>query len=263
MKYFVLSFLLILSLVSNGQDTLKIKKDYKGLLIGISVSPDYCNRILSSPYDGTFYSSFINLRDDMEKYKIGFTGGININYDVSKNLGFEIGVQYSNKGYSTKAIELTYGDAIDPRFGFTYDSLQPNTITNSSPVKNIKFVDNLIYLDIPARAILNFGKNKIRFITSFGITTNILLEATTTTVSEYENGETKSTTQDQPYEYKTLGISPTFSIGAAYKISNKFKLTAEPTVRYGLLNINDAPITVNLWSIGFNVGFYYVLKKQP
>ncbi|HQW21968.1 MAG TPA: outer membrane beta-barrel protein [Bacteroidia bacterium] len=259
----LITFILIsISIVSNGQDTLnsKSKRKFDRLLIGANISPDYCNRVLSTSNEGTVYSDLIKATDNRETYKLGYTAGINICYNISKKVGLEIGVQYSNKGFSTKKLTLTYGDAIDPRFGFVYDTIEPNTATNTSPLKYLTFVDNYIYLDIPVRAIFNFGKKKIRFTTSIGVTTNILFNATTTSVAEYENGETKRTTHDQPYEYKTLGISPTFSIGADYKISNKFKLTAEPTIRYGLLNIINAPITANLWSAGFNVGCYYALN---
>ncbi len=262
MKDLILFFLLVLSIATNAQDSLKQKAnaEYDRLLIGINISPDYCNRILNSSSSGIFYSDFISTRDNIETYKIGYTYGINICYNISKKVGFEAGLQYSTKGYSTKELTFVFGDMIDPRFGFDYGPAPDSPVISTSQFKSLKFIYNYNYLDIPVRAIFNFGRNKIHFISSIGVTTNILINSTSTSDSKYEDGSIIRTTQKQPYDYKTFGLSPTFSLGADYKISNKIKLTAEPTIRYGLLNIINAPITANLWSVGFNVGCYYALN---
>jgi hypothetical protein len=49
------------------------------------------------------------------------------------------------------------------------------------------------------------------------------------------------------------------SAGAEYKIKNKMYVRIEPTFRYGVLKIIDAPVTAYLWNAGLNMGFYYRL----
>jgi hypothetical protein len=110
------------------------------------------------------------------------------------------------------------------------------------------------------RAIFNFGEKKIHFVMSIGVSTNIFLKATQTSIFEYENGNTKHQTQDQQYDYKTLDISPIISAGVDYRVSNKINLRAEPTFRYGLLKIINTPITAYLWNGGLNITCYYALK---
>lgn len=247
---------MMISLAAFGQDTLKSKvsTEFKRLLFGVNVSPDYCYRTLKNNDGSSTSSMIIDLLNKNEEPKIGYTAGLNICYNISKHLGFEVGAQYSNKGYAFKKSDLTFGDVIDPRYGFVY-----NSNGSAGPTK-VKFLYNYIYLDVPVRAIFSFGEKRIHFVTSIGITTNILLNATQTSVLEYENGDTKHETNDQQYNFKTLDISPTVSVGVDYKISNKINLRVEPTFRYGLLKIIDTPITAYLWSGGLNITCYYAIK---
>lgn len=247
---------MMISLAAFGQDSLKSKvsTEFNRLLFGVNVSPDYCYRTLSNNDGSSTSSMIIDLRNDKEVAKIGYTAGLNICYNICKHLGVEVGVQYSNKGYAFKKSDLTFGDMIDPRYGFVYP------VYNSIVPSKIKFIDNYIYVDVPMRAIFSFGEKRIHFVTSIGVMTNILLKATQTSVVEYENGDTKRQTQDQKYDFKTLDISPTVSVGLDYKISSKINLSVEPTFRYGLVKIIDTPVTAYLWSRGLNITCYYSLK---
>jgi hypothetical protein len=200
--------------------------------------------------------SIIDLRNRYEAPMFGYSGGVNILYQFSKHISAEAGVQYSKKGYAMKTHDLYFGDPIDPRNGITYT----NPGGNSSGLVNIKTRYNHHYLDIPVRALFTIGKKRMRFSSSIGITTNIPLKATQTTIIEYEDGDTKRTTNDQLYKFNRLNISPTVSIGVDYQLSEKFSLKAEPTFRYGLIKIIDTPVTAYLWSGGMILSCYYKLR---
>ena len=192
--------------------------------------------------------------NDLETFKIGYTAGLNVCFKVTNKFSVEAGLQYSNKGYSFKMQELVYGDMIDPRYGFIYLTNGP-----TGPTK-LKFVYNYHYFDIPIRAILCFGNKKLKLITSAGITTNLLVNATTTSISTYEDGNIVRKTSDQAYNYKTLNLSPSISAGIIYSINDKIHLQAEPTLRYGILKIIDSPVTAYLWNSGLNISIYYAVK---
>ncbi len=247
---------MLISLLSFGQDTLKLNvtPSYKRFLIGINISPDYCYRTLESTNGSSISNEIIELRDKDEIFKIGYTAGFNFCYNISKKFGIESGVHYSNKGFAFKASNLTFGDMIDPRYGFVYTS------NGTVGPKKIKFVYNYHYLDVPIRAIFIFGEKRIHFVASLGVTTNILINATQTSVFEYEDGDIKRNTIDQPYEFKTLNLTPTISVGMDYKISERINFRVEPTFRYGLLRIIDTPVTAYLWSGGLNITGYYAIK---
>lgn len=246
----------IISLTSIAQDTLKTKGStaFKRMMFGVNSSPDYCFRTLNNNGGNAMASTVFDLRNKSEEYKIGYTAGLNACYNFSKRFGIELGVQYSNKGYTYHMSDLSFGDLIGSGTGIVY-----STTTGQVPVE-AKYRYNFIYLDVPARAIFHLGAKKIRFVASVGVTTNILLKATLTSVSEYEDGNTKRETYDQEYDFKSLNISPTISAGLDYSINNKLNLRAEPTFRYGLLAIIDAPITAYLWNAGMNITCYYALK---
>jgi hypothetical protein len=250
----------ILSIVAFGQEIEKSKSssDLKRIHLGVNISPDYCNRILKNNKRDPIISSINDNRDKQEQ-KLGYSLGTNLCYNYSKDLGIELGFQYSNKGYMNrlKAAEIPLG--LDPNNQIYGIIATPNGLVTGVDI--VKYIYNLHYLDIPFRAILSFGKKRIRFVTSVGITTNIFLKATQTQVLEFENGDIKRyEPQDWERDYKTFNISPTVSIGLDYKISNKLNLRVEPTFRYGLLKISDASISNYLWSGGFNIICYYVLK---
>jgi Outer membrane protein beta-barrel domain len=256
MKQLLILALILLSNVGFGQETKETKSldNGKRLFIGANVSADYCYRTLKNDYGGSIGNLIIDLRNDTEVPKLGYTAGLDLCYNIHKNIGIELGVQYSNKGYSFSSLDLYYGDMRDDRYGFTYDSNGA-----SSPI-NIKIIYNHIYFDVPLRAILSFGEKKVRFVTSIGVATNILLKATNTIILEYQNEDTKKQTQELNYDFNKVNFSPMISIGVDYKVGKKINLRAEPTFRYGVLKIIDAPIAGYLWNSGLNISCYYTLN---
>ncbi len=255
-NYFILVFAILFSYSAFSQDTLTLQEtsEFKRLAIGVNISPDYCYRTLKNNNGNSTSDMIIDLREESEGPKLGYTAGLNAGYNFSKKWGVEMGIQYSNKGYEFKNSALTFGDMIDPRYGFVYTSNGAATPTHA------KFVYHHHYLDVPVRVLYRFGKKRLHFVTSVGITTNILLNATMTSVVKYGNEDAKRQTYDQPYDFNPFNISPTISVGVDYKINNKINLRAEPTFRYGLLKITDTPVTATLWSGGLNFSCYYLLK---
>jgi len=247
---------LFLSLAAFGQENsgTTSRTAIHRLLLGVNVSPDYCYRTLKNNDGSSLASMIIDVRDESEVYKIGYTAGFNLCYTLTKKLGIELGVQYSNKGYAFKNSALIFGDAIDPRYGIV-------TLPNSSATPTKAHITyNHHYLDVPVRAIFSFGKKRIHVVASLGVTTNILLSSTQTSTLEFANGDTQSETYDQQNDFNSLNISPSISLGADYRISNKINLRVEPTFRYGLLKISDTRVTAYLWNAGMNVTCYYALN---
>ena len=117
-----------------------------------------------------------------------------------------------------------------------------------------------LYWCIPLKCILTTGNKKLRFISSFGITTNVLVKASTTNISTFIDGKKTKTTQQSNETYNSINLSPTFSLGAEMRIKNRSFIRIEPTFRYGILNIIDAPITAKIWNAGLNINYYFGLK---
>lgn len=254
MKLTTSLFAIIITANAFGQE---IKKDtptadFKRVQVGANFSPDYCFRMLKNNDGSSISEDILKSRNSNESPKLGYSAGLNLIFNLREKIGIEIGVQYSNKGYQIKMDDLTFASMIDPRHGFVYNTSGPK------PTK-VKFIYNDNYLDIPLKVNFIFGKRKIRFITSAGATTNIFIKATTTGVIEYADGSHTRKTQSSSVDYNKLNISPFISTGINWKLNSRNNLRFEPTFRYGVLKIIDAPVTGYLWNAGLNIGYYFGL----
>jgi len=238
MKQLLILVTILGSLTVLGQNTNPTQK----ILIGFNFSPDYSFRTLKNKGGGTSTELVIKSRNDIEVAKLGYTTGFNICFNFSQLVGFETGIQFSNKGYKTKNQDLVY--------------FPPNP---SLPTK-AKTIHAYQYIGIPLKAKFTFGKNKVRFLSSMGCMANFLLNVKQANNFEYPNGRTEKKTQSTTSGFKKVDISAIISIGIDYKLNNKIHLLADPTLRYGVLKTKDAPVTENLWNAGMNIGFYYALK---
>jgi outer membrane protein with beta-barrel domain len=238
MKQLLILITTLASLTAQGQDTKPTQK----ILIGFSFSPDYSSRTLKNNDGSTSSDLVIKSRNDIEVAKFGYTTGLNVCFNFSQLVGFETGIQFSNKGYKTKSQDLIY--------------FPPSP---SSPTK-AKTTYSYQYIGIPLKVKFSFGKSKVRFLSSIGFMTNLLLNVKQTNNFEYSNGKTENKTQSSTSGFKKFDISPMISVGIDYKLNNKVHLVAEPTFRYGVIKTKDAPVTEKLWNAGLNIGFYYALK---
>ena len=255
MKFII--FLVATAITANlfGQDKQKETPtdDFKKVQIGVNFSPDYCFRLLKNN-DGTSSSDLvIESRNGNETGKLGFTTGLNVIFNLKKNIGIEVGVQYSNKGYQTKMQDLTFGSIIDPRHGFVYNT------SGKTPTRG-KFVYNAYYIDIPLKVNYIIGNKRIRFISSAGVTTNIFIKETSKSILEYDDGTTDKNTQSTDNGYNKINVSPIVSVGIDWKFKSRANLRIEPTFRYGVLKIINAPVTGYLWNAGLNISYYLGLK---
>lgn len=256
MKPLTLLVAIFISTMALGQDNQKpiVSKEFNRILFGVNVSADYCYRTLKNNDGSEVSNELTDILNKNDQPKMGYTAGLNMCNNFSKHIGIEVGLQYSNKGYAFQQSDLTFSNNIDPRYGFVYNS------NGSALPSQIKLIYNYIYLDIPISAIFRFGEKRIQFITSIGITTNILLNTTVKSVVTYDDSTVKNQTNKLNYDFNKLNISPTISAGINYKISSKMNISVAPAFRYGILKIIDAPITAYLWSAGLNVTCYYAIK---
>lgn len=239
MKFLIHIILLFFTFDLFGQINEAAYSDFTRTQIGINASFDVGYRQLKNSGGSSLGDYIIEYRNNEEIPKIGFTPGLNTLFNLKNNMSVEVGIQYSNKGFQTKMLELFPFQPNDP--------LVPN---------ETKFIYNYHYLDIPLRFNYVFGKKKIRFLTSAGVTTNVFIEETQKSIRIYSD-RTEKNTEPTNIEYNRFNITPTLSFGIDYKINNKMNLRIEPIFRYGILKIIDAPITGYLYNTGLNVGFYF------
>lgn len=224
---------------TNRSNPMNAKKSK--LQFGVNFSPDICYRTLVNS-DGSQSSEMIKtFRDTIEAPKFGFTAGLNANYQFKNNWSIEAGIHYSNKGFQTQKRHIYY---VDPN--------QPVP----DPIYHMKFVDNFHCIDIPLKLNYTRGSQKLRFIGSVGLTSNILVQHKQDMLIYYPDRTEKQDSPNQ-FDYNTFNVSPTVSAGIDYQIKQGGSLRIEPSFRYNIFNFIDAPLSGRLYSIGLNLGYYW------
>ncbi len=238
MKLLIILLSSLLSFTAIGQGNKKEKK----ITIGYSFSPDYSFRTLKNDGSNSSTDLVIDLRNDIEKAKLGYTTGFNLTLPISKFFSFETGIQYANRGYKTKEQQLTFPT--------------PDPIIVDRIIINYSYQ----YIGIPLMAKFSFGKTKARFISSAGFITNFLVNSKQTFTLKYSDGTTERENQSSSLGFNKIDISPVVSFGVDYKFTDKMHISAEPTFRYGLVKTKDASVKENLWNAGLAFGISYELK---
>ena len=238
MKHLTIFLLTLAAFSSYGQDNTKLAtiSNFKRVQIGINISPDICFRTRKNIDGGSLGDIIVNEYNKIETIKISYSAGLNVCFNIKKFVSLEAGIQYSNKGYRTKFLDLVF-EQPDP----------------SLPEK-VKMIYSYHYIDIPVKVNFTIGKKKVRFFTSVGVTTNIFIEETQIGVLVYSD-RTERKTSSTNTDYNNVNISPTISVGIDYKINNRMNLRVEPTFRYGVLKITDTPVRDYLYSGGLNISY--------
>lgn len=255
MKKLLALIFIITSVFVYAQDSTQTKKASR-FFIGVNFSPDYCFRTLKNNDGSDLSKTIVGIYNKIETAKFGFSSGFNLCYVITKHVSIDLGVQYSNKGFQDKKSGLTFGDMIDRRRGFVYNTNPSNANLPTSG----KIVYTYNYLDIPLKVNFVFGKKKVRFISSIGLTTNLLINSKNTFVGQDSTGKSiKNSGSNTTYTYNRINLSPTISCGIDYKANDKMFFRIEPTFRYGILKMTDTPVTQYLWNAGLNISYYFGL----
>ena len=251
MKTFPLILLTFLSITiflesASAQDS--TASSTKKWYIGITASPDLCYRSIFKTADAD-ESTFFKSREKNDGIKFGYTAGFHVGYKFLKCLSLETGVLYSNKGYTGG---LFFGDQIDPRYGFVY-----NTTSN---IKKIEFRNNYNYIDVPISVYYQCSKKKVGFIAYLGATLNFYVNGNHTLVTSYKEGGTERKNIDLIGDVNKFNVSPSVGAGIFYSLSKVSSISMIPSFSYGLIEITNDPFSTKLWNAGLNVKYSYAIK---
>jgi hypothetical protein len=227
--------LLILSGSAFAADTTSVRQ--KRFAIGITVSPDYCFRRLQVTAPNAVTDYIINYRTDAEAPMPAYTGGIDLSCQLKERFSSSLGINFSQKGF-----QATYNNLMD---------------INGNTIGSVNFRYNYYYIGIPLKANFSFGKKKIHFITSAGLTPSFLLYEQGVSKVKYSNGD-KSKSKDKPdYINNPFNLFLDAGLGADIRLGEKTGLQIMPDFSYGLLRTVNAPITEYLWNTGLNIRCYF------
>lgn len=224
----------------------------KPFTIGVSVAPGLSYRSLANNYDGnSTVDRFIQNRNEDEELRFSYFASVNFGYNFKRWLSLHTGLEYGNLGYQTTKNPLTYGDMVDPRYGFVYGS-------SGSVPSHTRFIYNFHYLSIPVMLRFTVGQERLKLLFAVGVQADFLVEASTTRVLFYGDRLNNYQTASDTYnDYNTLNISPKVQLGLVYSLNPLMNVSLVPEFRYGLLKIIDTPITGYLYGGGVRVQYEY------
>lgn len=233
MKKLVLILLLFPSLVF-CQTTDKTPR----FALGVSFSPDYCYRSLTSDSGGKFVK---DLRDSTEIAKFGYTTGVNFSYIISKRFSVDAAILFSDKGEQTEKKTLVFGSSM-----------------GGDPLFPTKFKSNYhyYYLDVPIKINFNILTKKVKLYLTAGVSPNIFLCEKTISVIEYDDSR-KERHASSEKGYSVINLAVVGGIGFSYDFAKHWSFRLEPVYRRSVTSIIDTPVKGYLYSIGINTGVYY------
>jgi opacity protein-like surface antigen len=236
----LLLFLILIPISAWSQDSTQFTANR--FSIGLTFSPDYCYRFLKS---NSGYDWITESRNDHEIPKFGYTAGASLSYKYKKNMQFESGLFYSNKGYSSDWSDLIFLDE-----DFTQDSVK------------LKSTYIFHYIDIPLKMNYMLIDRKFKLFITAGVSANVFLSQQTRWVTEFRDGITEyDKTKGDRRGFHAVDLAFLAGLGAEYKFSKKLRLHLEPLYRQSLISFMDSSIKGYFYSFGINSGVYYSLGQ--
>lgn len=216
---------------SNAQNIVDTKQTK--LRIGFNYSQDYCFRKLYNTNASELNDVLINIFNNNEKYKFGLTTGFHVIYNINSKWEIEGGIQFSNKGYQSKTMEL-----------------KPLVPELSLPQK-AKTVFTFHYFDVPLKVnYVFFKKHRLQWFASSAIINHFLIQSFETDKLYFENKT--DIDKRKIKQYKPHNISPSIGAGFYYQINQQLSFRLEPQFKFQIFSNNSNSISEHLYNFGLN-----------
>lgn len=209
------------------------------LSLGLSFGGGLGYRTLAITSPSTVADQIAQRRNEQEEPSLAYGVRGSLAYRLNERWSLEAGLGYAQLGWRSEQdySGLTFGDVIDPRTGFIY-----NTTDAAIPARST-ITDLFHYLELPLGITLNLGHGRWRSISAIGLAPAVLLAASTRAVNEFPDGRLEEDTYDQGDPYSTFNLFPYVSTGIAFQAGERWELSLKPGVRYGALRIIDSTVT--------------------
>lgn len=219
--------------------------------IGINYSVDYSFRYLKTDDNSeALMQEIIRNRNEMEKPIVGFNAGFMFLHQFRKGLILEGGIQYSSFGEKIPKIYTT--------------SPQNPEVAGEASIFN-----HYDYLSVPIKIGYGFQIGKrITLTAATGLSTQYFMVWRERSSLKYNDGSTQEIKQNYtkyPYsntKFTQFTFASVSSIGVDIQLTNSFSLKLEPTARFFLNPMMDAPIREKLYSYGINTTFFYTFHQR-
>jgi hypothetical protein len=208
--------------------------------IAIGFSPDLNYRTLVNLSNNPFSDRIINLRNEREIPRIGYSTQLYLAVDITKKTSIEFGLGYKD-------------------MGFTYENM---TVSKPNIAYIASLIDHFYYYSIPIALRQTWGNKKWQFTYHLGLSTNIFRVQNTNIIPISSNiADTTIINIDGRSTYKDILLIPSVGLGTTYNINSKSQICFEPTLRYSISSITqNTPINGYLYNVGLNLSYKWKLN---
>jgi hypothetical protein len=218
-------------------------------VMAITYSADYSYR--SQTGDGSELSeSIMALNSQFHKPKYGYTAGVSLFFPMGKRMRLETGLLFANRGeqFVADMENLTFGDMIDPRYGFVYETLEAFPVSSKNK-------HSYMYVDWPIKLSYPLVEKKLRVSVTAGPSFNTFIAYNSKSKSVYDDGSVKKASSS--YNFASVYRVYMAFIGSVtldYPLNEKLGLRIEPIYRRGITPMNSDRIQSYHYSAGLNFG---------
>jgi hypothetical protein len=236
------TFILLISAVSAVAQE-EHKPEVPKFAIGVNFSPSCAYRYLHITDEGSSSGKLIkDLLNEYYKPKFGYTTGLDFSWFASRRLTLETGLWFSDKGFQSKWISTE------------------TAVGQTNPYEKARLLFTSGYLSVPLKLNFNIITTPVTFFISAGMSADLLLYAKNKVFLVYESGEKETLTINERSGLRDLNVSYIGSLGVEYGFLKNFRVRLEPTFMMTILPVYSGEIKNYLWTLGGNVGIYYVVK---
>lgn len=237
MKFKIIFTCLFLPFILNSQNEKKI-------YFGLNFSPDLCGRTLRNKGNSESVDLLIDLRNNSEINKLGFTGGFAFGYKLNSKLKLETGIFFSSKGYKSRIKEVFFGDQI-----------RPDTILNTTGSSlQIKYIYQFLEIPVMLNYQIEIDETTHTFI-GLGYNNQLLVNAYSKFILD------KNVNNDYYLLNSTNKYIPGLNIalGLEKQIKNNIHLRLNFISKNSLKSVYNYDLKTYLWNYGVNAGIYFPL----
>ncbi len=221
--------------------------------LGAQFSPVYSINPFNAHSGSNNYqrSSESRLSEVSSEILSAYTGGINVNYRLSKRFSIESGLFYSKSKQLSKmrgimSSSFAADEAVDGEIG---DVISPSAAVGSYRYATLQYTQDLDYLELPFSIRYRLIDRKFGLDLSGGMSTNFLVR-----------NSIRSQTDINSLQFRTNSMlyNAKLSLGLNYRVREKVMFNLEPTLRYSINSnsfLNNYP-----YSFAVFAGFIYKIK---
>lgn len=189
--------------------------------------------------------SYIQAKQNAERFEMGKTLGFRLNYDATKYLTIRAGIQYTQLGeklnfenkYNYTRIDTNTGIILDPVTQQPIGTETTIDTTNGTTVAKANASNTISFIDVPVQLEWKLYKTKkFSVFATTGAAFNLRFQQEGYQINPQLDGIHQLNANTTPYK-ATAGISLIGGVGINYQISPRYSVLFETTYRQGINSV--------------------------